>query len=94
MEMTMAPDRRQFVGGLLPILAAGTVTAASPAATAHTVVSIVGNKFLVNGRPTYPGRAYQGSSVEGLLFVSLMVNAVVDDQNPQTRGVWAYADGP
>jgi hypothetical protein len=53
-----------------------------------------GNKFLINGAPTFAGRSYLGKPIEGLLFNSRMANGVVDDQNPSTRGTWAYADGP
>lgn len=59
-----------------------------------TVVSIAGNKIQVNGRPTYEGRQWNGMPIEGLLFNSRMANAIADDENPSTRGVWAYKDGP
>ena len=32
--------------------------------------------------------------MEGQLFTSRMVNCIINDQNPETRGMWAYADGP
>ena len=60
----------------------------------NTVVSIEGKRFLINGTPTYAGRDWNGNSIEGLLFNSRMANAIADDSNPATRGVWAYADGP
>lgn len=66
----------------------------APALPHRTVISIQGDAFHINGKPTYPGRAYQGRKVEGLLFTSRMANAIIDDHNPETRGVWAYADGP
>jgi len=59
-----------------------------------TAVSVVGNAFHINGRPTYPGRSFQGNKIEGLMFTSRMVNCILNDQNPETRGMWAYADGP
>ncbi len=59
----------------------------------QTVVSIAGDRFLINGKFIYAGRAWRGLPVEGLLFNSRMANAIVDDQNPATRGVWAYPDG-
>jgi hypothetical protein len=63
----------------------------------QTEVSIVGDKFHVNGVPTYPGRTWTTSSgasypVEGLLMNSRMVQGIFDDLNPQTRGQWAYPD--
>ncbi len=60
---------------------------------AGTVVSIEGGGFVLNGRPTYAGRSWKGHRIEGLLFNSRMANAIADDENPATRGAWAYADG-
>ena len=59
-----------------------------------TVVSIQGREFRVNGRPTYAGRSYDGTTVQGLLFNSRMVQGIFDDRNPETRRRWAYPDGP
>ena len=50
-------------------------------------VSIEGTAFYINGAVTYPG-----TSLEGLLMNSRMVQAVFDDENPGTVGNWAYAD--
>lgn len=57
-----------------------------------TVVSIVGEDFQINGRPTYPGRTWNGHRIEGLLLNSRMVQAIFDDLNPATVGRWAYHD--
>jgi hypothetical protein len=62
-----------------------------------TVVSIVGEKFYINGEPTYKGRtwtAFSGETypIEGLLMNSRMVQGIFDDLNPATRGQWAYPD--
>ncbi len=57
-----------------------------------TEVSIDGEKFLINGRPTYEGRTWEGKKIEGLLFNSRMVQGIFDDLNPETRGKWAYPD--
>src|SRR5262245_28070726 len=65
-----------------------------PRAARRTVVCIEGREFLVNGRPTYAGRAYDGMRVQGLLFNSRMVQGIFDDRNPETRGRWDYPDGP
>lgn len=59
-----------------------------------TVIAIEGDRFLINGQPTYVGRSWRGQRVEGLLFNSRMANAIADDDNPGTRGCWDYADGP
>jgi hypothetical protein len=71
-------------------------TAAPPPAepTGRTVVGIDGRAFLVNRRPTYPGRTYKGMKVEGLLMNSRMVQGIFDDANPGTRANWNYPDGP
>ncbi|HUQ69607.1 MAG TPA: hypothetical protein VM165_08795 [Planctomycetaceae bacterium] len=58
----------------------------------RTTVSIVGEAFHINGRPTYPGRTWQGHRIEGLLFNSRMVQGIYDDLNPETRSRWAYPD--
>jgi hypothetical protein len=57
-----------------------------------TVVSIAGDRFLIDGKPTYQGRRWNGHSIEGLLFNSRMANAIINDENPATRGVWSYVD--
>jgi hypothetical protein len=58
----------------------------------QTVVSIKGEKFYINGKPTYKGRKWKGNSIEGLLMNSRMVNAIFDDLNPQTVDLWKYPD--
>lgn len=58
-----------------------------------SIVTIADGGFLIDGRPTYPGRSWRGHRIEGRLFNSRMANAVADDENPATRGAWAYADG-
>lgn len=70
--------------------AAGRVTAEEP--VRHTTVSIDGDMFLINGRPTYAGRSYRGLKIEGLLMNSRMVQGIFDDLNPETVGLWAYPD--
>lgn len=58
----------------------------------QTRVAIDGAKFLINDKPTYAGRTWQGQKVEGLLFNSRMVQGIFDDLNPDTRVRWAYPD--
>src|ERR1700754_4316354 len=58
-----------------------------------TTISIANGGFAINGPPTYAGRAWKGHRIEGRLFNSRMANAIADDENPATRGAWAYADG-
>lgn len=57
-----------------------------------TEVSIQGDTFWINGRPTYAGRVWKGHRIEGLLFNARMVQGIFDDLNPETRPRWAYPD--
>jgi hypothetical protein len=73
-------------------LAAILVTAAH-AAERRTSVSIsLSGDFLINGKPTYAGRTWNGHRVEGLLMNSRMVQGIYDDLNTNTVSRWAYAD--
>jgi hypothetical protein len=58
----------------------------------RTEVSIRGDMFFINGRPTYEGREHNGMKIEGLLMNSRMVQGIFDDLNPETVGAWAYPD--
>ena len=70
----------------------------APATTQRlTAVTIDGDRFLVNGRPTYEGRMWTSPAgeqyrIEGLLMNARLVQGVFDDMNPATRGQWAYPD--
>ncbi len=75
----------------LRLLACLAPLASAPAAP-KTTVAIDGEKFLLNGRPTYEGRTWQGQRIEGLLMNSRMVQGVFDDLNPATVSRWAYPD--
>jgi hypothetical protein len=57
-----------------------------------TAVAIQGEKFLLNGRPTYEGRSWNGYDVEGLLLNARLVQGIFDDLNDQTRDLWKYPD--
>ncbi len=58
----------------------------------NTTVTIVGEDFHINGRPTYAGRVWRGHRIEGLLLNSRMVQATFDDRNTNTVARWAYPD--
>ncbi len=58
----------------------------------NTVVSIVSDRFFINGQPTYKDRKWKEQTVEGLLMNSRMVQAIFDDRNPETVSRWAYPD--
>src|SRR5262245_64805758 len=66
--------------------------AADPPVKRQTEVAIRGDAFLINGKPTYAGRKWNGHRVEGLLFNARMVQGIFDDLNPKTRDRWAYPD--
>lgn len=78
---------------LLKALPATFLTAfPARAAGRKTEVAIEGDRFLINGRPTYEGRTWRGMKIEGLLLNSRMVQGIFDDLNPKTRDMWAYPD--
>ena len=59
-----------------------------------TTVDVEGDRFLINGQLTYPGRFFRGHPIEGLLLNARMVQGVFDDLNHETRSLFAYPDGP
>src|ERR1700730_16602663 len=65
---------------------------AADAPNRKTAIGIEGEKFTINGRPTYSGRTWHGKQIEGLLLNSRMVQAIFDDRNPDTVARWAYPD--
>jgi hypothetical protein len=79
---------------LIPLAAALLLAGCSgaPAAPRGTEVSIRGDAFLVNGKPTYEGRTWKGHKIEGLLMNSRMIQGIYDDLNSETVGRWAYPD--
>ena len=58
----------------------------------QTVISIQGEKFFINGVPTYKGRTWNGYPIEGLLMNSRMVQGIFDDLNANTAERWKYED--
>lgn len=59
---------------------------------AKTSVSIRGDEFHINGKPTYEGRYWNGNKIQGLLMNSRMVQGIFDDLNPETRDLFVYPD--
>src|SRR5262249_31141027 len=89
-DSSMARDRSTDMRNLCLVVALGLALVSKPSrATSKTVVGIDGQEFLVNGRPAYQGRSYDGMKVQGLLFNGRMVQGMFDDQNSafQTNGV-------
>ena len=64
--------------------------AVSAAPARKTSVSIVGDEFYLNGKPTYEGRYWQNGKVQGLLMNSRMVQGIFEDRNTNTVARWAY----
>ncbi len=58
----------------------------------QTEVTIQGDRFFINGKPTYQGRTWNGQRIEGLLMNSRMVQGIFDDLNPETVSRWNYPD--
>ncbi len=58
-----------------------------------TVIDIDGSSFLINNQPTLQGQVLNGVSLEGLLLNARFVQAIFDDLNKETRGLWSYPDG-
>ncbi len=79
-------NRRQWMG-LAPALPFAMIAPAR-----RTEISIEGEQFLINGRPTYAGRYYRGMKIQGLLMNARLVQGIFDDLNPATRSRWAYPD--
>lgn len=77
---------------LLTTLLSALTLSASLMAAPKTAVTIEGDKFFINGKPTYEGRTWRNHSVEGLLMNARLVQATFDDVNPATRHRWAYPD--
>ena len=101
----MAVERMRALRGARPLAALCGVATALGVLAPHvaarggpaphggrTAVSILGDSFHINGRPTYAGRRFRGHDLEGLLLNSRMVQGIFDDQNPETAPRWAYPD--
>jgi hypothetical protein len=78
---------KKLVLALMITTIAGSVPHAS--ASARTSVSIVGDKFEINGAYTNLGRP----NIEGMLLNARMINAAFNDRNEANRlTAWAYPD--
>jgi hypothetical protein len=74
------------------VITAGSLPAAAADRKRATVVSIQGESFRINGKPTYAGRTWNGKRIEGLLLNARLVQGIFDDLNSETVGHWAYPD--
>ena len=74
------------------LFAFSAVAISRAAGRRRCAVSILRDRFLINGKPTYKGRTFANKTIEGLLLNARMVQGIFDDQNPATSGRWAYPD--
>lgn len=56
-------------------------------------VTIVGEQFLLDGKPTYADTPHANPKALGMLLNTRMVQALFADENPETRHLWRYPDG-
>jgi len=84
--------RRTFLTTLTTAATSAALAQTQSGRRRNTQVSIRGAEFLLNGKPTYAGRSYQGMRIEGLLMNVRAAQAIYDDLNPETRARWAYPD--
>jgi hypothetical protein len=77
---------------LLKTLPAAVLASLPARAGGRTTIAIDGERFMINGRPTYAGRTWREMKIEGLLMNSRMVQGIFDDLNPETRSRWVYPD--
>ena len=78
MNLDSSPLRRRSFLSLAAALPSLATTANS-----QTEVSVRGNQFFINGKPSYAGRSYKGLKIEGLLMNVRAVQAIFDDLNPR-----------
>ncbi len=88
----MAPKILTFILLSFFVVTSTGIALAKEKKANQTIVGIKGEKFRINGKPTYKGRNWQGQSIEGLLMNSRMVQGIFDDTNPATAGQWVYPD--
>ena len=74
-------------------LAAALCWLALVTASRAAVVSIRGDRFLIDGEPTYSDALGADERIRGLLMGVCATQALFDDENPPTRGEWRYPDG-
>ena len=84
--------RAALAATLLSLFLATTGCATAQRPSRRTAVTIVGEGFHINGRPTYEGRTWRGHKIEGLLMNARLVQGIFDDLNPETVERWAYPD--
>jgi hypothetical protein len=84
--------RRVVLACAVAMLAFQAADAAQATGRHRTTVAIRGEDFLIDGKPTYAGRRWEGHRIEGLLLNARMVNGIFDDLNPATQARWAYPD--
>ena len=82
----------RLLAALLLTLAPAVFGAEPANDSRHTRVSIAGEDFQINGRPTYAGRMWHGYKIQGLLLNARLVQGIFDDLNSNSVTRWAYPD--
>ncbi|MEM1996840.1 MAG: VCBS repeat-containing protein [Candidatus Bathyarchaeia archaeon] len=57
------------------------------------IVSVGGESFLLDGRPTYADMKNVNPRAVGMLLNTRMVQALFEDENPETMNLWRYPNG-
>ena len=92
-EMVLSSMKTLFILFLLVLVNIGIAQSQGTVKReSRTEVTIVGEEFFINGKPTFHGRVYNGMKIQGLLPNSRMVQGIFDDLNDSTRHLWAYPD--
>ncbi|MDW8026474.1 MAG: VCBS repeat-containing protein [Armatimonadota bacterium] len=81
-----------FLFGLTVLISLALITSAE-VGVKTVAVSIDGEKFLIDGKPTYSDVPNVNPRALGMILNSRMVQALFDDENPETRHFWRYPDG-
>ncbi len=82
------------MGLILILMFAFTITGfLSASEVSRMKVTIEDERFLLDGKPTYADVPNANPRALGMLLNSRMVQALFDDENPETRFLWRYPDG-
>ena len=77
---------------IMLLLLSLSIVSCNKAKSPKTEVSIVGDEFYINGKPTFEGKTWRGMKIQGLLPNARLVNGIFDDKTDSTRYKWVYPD--
>jgi len=81
-----------WLARLLFALSISVAASGTESTPPQTAVSVVGDQFYINGKPTYDGRSWHGHKIQGLLLNARLVQGIFDDRNTNTVSWWSYPD--